>query len=534
MDPTQVDLVTRPFAEITDDVLTAVAGGVTNEPVVFDAGSARYPLTRPAQEVRSVTGRRHQARSTFVRDVDYAFDAGRNEVAWLGGGAAPDDGSTFYVDYFPIGAASPLTDLNVGSVTRTLAEAFAREAAVLHEEVNQAYRAGYVDTATGTALDLVVAVLGVERKTGDFAQGLVTFFRDPDVPGTVAVPAATVLRTTSGAAEFVTTEPRTLQRGQARVDVPVRAGDAFRGPAGQVAAGEIAVLVQALAGIARVTNLDPTALGGADETDADLRVRAKGALRSAGRATLAAIQQALDDARVGLGEVRDPDGAPGRLALVVRADAARLPDALAAVHDTRAAGIVATVQGRYVYVTPRVLGTVDPALTPAGRLRAAADLVQAVQGYLDGLHPGDPLVGSALTTALRTVPDVAGVRVVDLAVAVADLTGTGAATSGPVGGPVDGLVDGLVDRLVAAVTAAGTDPAALRAAITGVVGTGAPAPPAGEVPAPELVVRPDGSRATPADLESGGYRVLATVRGEPWSIALRMTPDDVRLPSTGA
>jgi hypothetical protein len=49
-------LLERPNQEIVDDILTAIVGGVVNEPVVFDVKSVLYPLAQPAQDVRSITG----------------------------------------------------------------------------------------------------------------------------------------------------------------------------------------------------------------------------------------------------------------------------------------------------------------------------------------------------------------------------------------------------------------------------------------------------------------------------------------------
>jgi uncharacterized phage protein gp47/JayE len=522
MDPGVVALVTRLYQKIVDDLLTAVAGGVTNEPILYDTGSDRYPLARPASSLRSVTGTAGRRPGvTFTQEVDYTFDAGRNAVAWLPGGTAPDDGTTFYVDYFPANGLSPLTDLNVGSVTRTLTEAFARETALVYAEVNEAYRAGLVNTAAGASLDNVVAILGITRKTGGFAQGTVAFFRDPAVDGNVVIPQGTVLRTAKGTVEFVTTEPQTLQRGQARTDVPVRADDAFPGPAGQVGAGEISVLAQSLAGVEKVTNLDPTVLGGADETDDELRLRATTELQAAGKATLAALEHAIRDQGGSPVGARDPDGVPGRLALLVDAEPARLPDVIGAVHDTRAAGVLTSVQGHYVYVTPRIVGAVDPGLTAQGKQRAASEVVDAVQASVDALKAGQPLAGSSLLAAVSGVRGVTQPRVVEVLAATADLTGG----SGP---------DTLLDDLVAAVAAAGPDPAALRATLSLVLADAA-TPAAEQRPAPELVVGLSGARATDAEIEAGTFSVLATVGGQSWWITLQMTTDDVHLiPGTGA
>ena len=49
-----------------------------------------------------------------------------------------------------------LRDLAPGSVTRTLAETFARELAELHERLEETYESAFVETATGESLELLV------------------------------------------------------------------------------------------------------------------------------------------------------------------------------------------------------------------------------------------------------------------------------------------------------------------------------------------------------------------------------------------
>ena len=105
---------------------------------------------------------------------------------------------------------------SVGSVTRTITEAVGREIATVYEQVNLAYLSAFVDTATGASLDYVVEILDVTRKTAEFAEGLVTFFRAAGLDGNITIPAGTRLAASSGTVVFVSTQPRTLQRGQVR------------------------------------------------------------------------------------------------------------------------------------------------------------------------------------------------------------------------------------------------------------------------------------------------------------------------------
>ena len=195
MNTDTVTLIERPYQEIVDDIMTAMVGGVVREPIFFDVKEDLYPLSRPASAIRSITGLIlapdgvNTVHYVFQNAVDFAFDAGHNAVAWIKGGQQPADESTFYVDYFRPDSGSPLTDINIGSVTRTVSEAIGREIATVYQQINQAYRAGYVDTATGQALELVVSILDITRKTKDFAVGLVL-----ENVGGIDVPLALVIR----------------------------------------------------------------------------------------------------------------------------------------------------------------------------------------------------------------------------------------------------------------------------------------------------------------------------------------------------
>src|SRR5690606_27746283 len=138
---------------------------------------------------------------------DFLFDPNANAVEWDSTGVLPDDNTIFRVDYFRRNTRSPLTDLNVGSVTRTLSEAISREIATVYNQIELAYLSGFIDTATGRALELVVSILGLTRKTKDFALGLVTFFRMPGSEGNITIPEGTLVATTAGDVIFETTQP---------------------------------------------------------------------------------------------------------------------------------------------------------------------------------------------------------------------------------------------------------------------------------------------------------------------------------------
>lgn len=514
-------LIDRPYGDLVDDILTAVVGGVVNEPVRFDLKVLTYPLAEPAGGVRGITGTTDGRPRTFLLDIDFVFGRATNVVIWLEDGTLPDDDTTFFVDYFRAESRSPLSDINVGSVTRTLSEAIGREIATVYEQINLAYLSAYVDTATGRSLDYVVSILDVTRKTAEFAEGLVTFFRSSGVDGNITVPAGTRLATSTGSVIFAATQPRTLQRGQVRIDVPVRAEAGFAGDAGLVPAGAISEMSQPVAGIERVSNLDPTIRAAADETDDELRVRARAALRALGKATLAALDRVIREGRGRPVEFFDPNSPPatrsdpGTVTVVVDAEPERLPSLTAAVHETRAAGVLATLVARYVFITPRLTATITPGISAPGKAQIAADVVAALQAVVDGLSAGEDADGAALLEAVGQVDDITDATIVDVVVARSDLSGdTGDGT--------------LIDALLTAVATAPAD--GLRAALTAAVATsGSQAPTGARIPDRSLLVSPTGGSATDEEIEAGTFAVSATVAGEQWWIALDMAGTDVVL-----
>lgn len=524
MKPETVNLVERPYQEVVDDILTAIVGGVVNEPIRFDIKTLDYPLAQPAAGIRGVSGTVNGERHLFQKEIDYLFSASDNHLVWQEGGTLPDDDTLFYVDYFRTESRSPLTDINVGSVTRTLGEAIGREITTLYQQVNRAYLSAFVDTAEGQALDLVVSILGLRRQGKEYAVGSVTFFRDPAVSGNISLPEGIRLATSKGEVLFQTTQPRTLQQGQVRIDAPIRATDDFKGEQGKVEAGRITEMVQPIAGIDRITNFEATFLSAEGESDEELRLRAKAALRASGKATLAALARVIAEQRASLLEIHDPNSPPARqtppgtAVLLVQSEPERIPSLQSLVEQTRAAGVRTTLVARYVYFRPRMIATLRPGLSAAGKEKVVTAIIAALQAYVDDLGAGDPALGTALLEAAEGVEDVTAIRLVEVLVWRADLLDPGGA----------GLVEALVDALEGVPS---DDREALRSTIAGVLEREGPPPlpSARRIPDRSLLVGTDGGPATDARIEAGAFQVSATVNGEPWWVVLEMTPADLAI-----
>jgi hypothetical protein len=300
-----VTYAAEPYAQFVEDLLMSLTGGVTRERFTFVPEAAPYRLSPPGTPVPgtlTVFGLVDGAYARFQPGRDFVL-TGEHDIEWRAradGTRAPDavwpdDASVFFANYDVAGAgrAAPvLTDRNPGSVTRLLAESFARELAVLSRQLASVYEAGFVSTAGGRDLDQVVRLVGVLRRTRSFATGAVIFAASAPVTGDITVNAGTRLSTGQPPlVVFETTEDRTLRRGDLTVEVPVRA--TVSGPAGVVPARAISVIHRPLLGIDAVSNAQATTLAGEDETDEALRARAGRALEGAGRATRGALLAAL-------------------------------------------------------------------------------------------------------------------------------------------------------------------------------------------------------------------------------------------------
>lgn len=289
----------EPYGVFVDGLLTGLTGGVARASFVFETDGGPYQLNPPGP-VRPKTVRAHglvdNTFRQFRRTVDFTADAsGAVSFLTTGGAVQPDPGTRFYVNYEhmgPAGAAPILSDRNPGSVTRLLAESFAREFAVLSGQLEAVYLGAYVDTATGRDLDSIAALVGVTRRDPTFATGSVIFSRQTPAPGDITIAAGTRVSTADvPAATFETMETVRLRRGTLSAEVVVQS--IAGGQESVVPAGAIAVINRPILGVSAVENPQATRFAKARESDETLRERVKRAHEFAGRATAGALKGAL-------------------------------------------------------------------------------------------------------------------------------------------------------------------------------------------------------------------------------------------------
>jgi hypothetical protein len=174
----------KTYKEIASDILTQICGGACIEKPTYVDGKNLYKLPNlPVTEVKSIEGTFNGENRLFVKNID--FDLAVDSIEWLAKGVHPDDNTVFSVDYI-FTRQSGISDVNVGSVVRTIVEAVSRELEYFYLQMEQAYLSGFLDTATGNALDLVVSLLGIKRKPPLPSSGAVTFGRSTE-PEALAV-----------------------------------------------------------------------------------------------------------------------------------------------------------------------------------------------------------------------------------------------------------------------------------------------------------------------------------------------------------
>lgn len=189
-----------------------------------------------------------------------------------------------------------------GSVIRSLYESFAIELASLYEQMDLVYQSAFIDTATGSHLDRVVAILGVKRNEPDFATGEITFERESDLNEKLLIPLGTLVTTEDSKNEddgelirksYQTIEEATFEAdNESQLTVKIQAMQC----GGMMETGEntIVIMPRPLTGIKTVSNEKPIRFVGRErETDEQLRQRAKNSLMVAGRGSIKSLENAL-------------------------------------------------------------------------------------------------------------------------------------------------------------------------------------------------------------------------------------------------
>ncbi len=407
----------RLYPDIVRDLLTVLTGGTVAEAyIVGPDGLDSLKLDHtPVERVSNLEGqillgdqptpyrfteRDFQLVGTPDRPTELSI------IKFRDGGKRPAPNSTLTVNYYPSrrNRLTPINDVNVGSVVRTLLETVSFELATQYQQLKRVYDSAFIDTAQGDSLDRVASLVDVQRLQQGHPIGKVRVSRRANSLDTdIFIPANTAVSDGKGA-RYLTSQDGTMLPNQASLELWVQ-GETLRTKT--VDARALTVLERAIAGIDRVVNEEATFRATEAERDDQFAGRAKRAIHGTGRGTLDAIQFAVQNltfvSSVTLTE--RPDGIPGtlRIAVALTEDTAfTRAQVEQAVLDFRPAGILATV----VYAGKSELGfhvqlTLTGASAPQSTVTAITDGVTSRLGALvAALQPGDVLRRARITSAV--------------------------------------------------------------------------------------------------------------------------------------
>lgn len=327
-----------------------------------------------------------------------------------------------------------LVDLSVGSVLRAMLEANASVALWMQWLILQVQSMTRASTSQGADLDSWMADFALARLPATSATGQIRLSRFAATEA-VLVPAGTLVRTGDAAQGFAvradTSHPAwsvTLSgyvMGVGVGSVVVRVDASAAGSAGNVQAGSISLIADALAGVDTVANDGPLTGGLDAETDAALRLRFRDYLASRSRATPVAVGYAVAALRQGL-RYRIAEGVGTGFFVVTIDDGTGAPSsgllsaAASAIEAVRPLGTSFAVQPPAVFLVSVELSIVTA--PGAVHVEVAAAVQLAITAHLTKLGIGEAMPWSRLAQlAYGASPSVVNVTNVELDGSTADV-----------------------------------------------------------------------------------------------------------------
>jgi len=313
-----------------------------------------------------------------------------------------------------------LTDFQVGSVVRTIYESFAYEIGILYEQLNQVYLSAFIDSAEGSQLEMLVALLGIQRGLPDFAEGTVTFQRDlgTDI---IEIPVGTLVTTEdsekSPKKAYTTIESQIFPANSKTLDVKIQAVEPGEE---QVTKEEtINIMPLPIPGIKSVINKTPIQFTGKKtETDEELRKRAKIALISSGKASNIALENALLS-QPSVKEVKlierfnEPDQKYGLVDIFVDgvdfSNETKVQSLKNQIDKVRAAGVFVRLQSAIPVPIDAVFKIeINPSIKISEMERKTIEksVEESIINYISQTKMGQPLLFSQLTRQILSVINV--------------------------------------------------------------------------------------------------------------------------------
>ncbi len=341
------------------------------------------------------------------------------------------------------GACSSLLNFTIGTVLRAIGEAVASLGLWLQGMVLQILALTRAATSTGADLDTWLADFFFTRQQAVAASGPLTFSRFTPSQQAV-VPVGSVVLTDDGSQQFTVVLDTTnaaysaqlggyvLPAGTASISATVQANTP--GTGGNVAAGAISQLYQAIPGVDTVTNPAAFANGVDAESDAAVRARFQTYIANLSKATKAAIGEAIASVQQGLVYIilenqTYAGAAQNGTFIVIVDDGSGSPGSSLLSSVSNAIDAVRPLTSTfYVYGPVVVTATVSMTITTAnGYTHSAvtAEVQAALLAYINTLPIGAELTYTRLAqVAYDASPGVTNVTGVTLNGGTADLPAT--------------------------------------------------------------------------------------------------------------
>lgn len=228
-----------------------------------------------------------------------------------------------------VATSTTISDYTPGSNIRTILESVAIFIEYLQFLVEQAYRAFYIDTATGLDLDERIQDFGMERKGTAFAGGVIKLMRDTPATSTFIVSQGSQFATQPDV--FGNTISYELDNDVTFVSGSIEASGTITcliaGIEGNVSSGAITNIVSSVPGVDSVTNPIPLVDGATAETDEQLRKRVPLFLNALKRANESAIKSAVFEVQgITLVKTAENNPLPGYITVYVSTESGLLSE----------------------------------------------------------------------------------------------------------------------------------------------------------------------------------------------------------------
>ncbi|MCA9482493.1 MAG: baseplate J/gp47 family protein [Nitrospina sp.] len=400
----------RDYPAIVRDLLTSLTKGTVRETVTVPGVEGPIILkelaNRPLRRVSHLQGKVSSGDENDTEGRDFRFTSADFElisstggeefdaIRFREGGNRPLPGSELSVNYFPVNIdPMPVTDLNVGSVVRTILESLAVELTLEEQLLERVYKSAFLETAENQSLDKVVALVGVKRIPSGVPTAKIRFVRATGTVGRITIPVGTRMSDVEGKNLYQTVAPLILEPGESSREINAVG---INSKTEAVPAGALTRLEMMIAGVGSVTNPTEAWTRSDPETDESLRRRARGALHKAIRGTLDALKFGI----LSIEGVQDvalqefPNGVPGEVKIDVvyeqNADPALQDQVQRRIDELRPAGIrVLLGQAAKTKVTVQVEITLAGTGVPDADLEPLKKDVEArLAEFLGKLSPG--------------------------------------------------------------------------------------------------------------------------------------------------